>query len=224
LVKRLLREDLEQRDLRMAKKLERDELVNTDEMVAKMLFDEEKENERIRLEKQKEILQSQISYQNPYHKPYPYIPPPPPVTSDPLDIPEITTRDYMMEFKEKLKNYSLHKLFNGKVTVKSVVNIKLVNNFEEKWAEIKDKYDFDPTYSSIEIGFHGTASKNIDNICRIGLVVPGTHGVGHATDTGWYGKGIYLSPNAGLSVGYCREGGKLLVCAVIMGKRSLEDH
>jgi len=77
-------------------------------MVAKMLFDEEKEKERIRLEKQKQILQS--TYHNPYPNPYPYNPPPPPITSEPLDIPEITTRDYMMEFKEKLK-----KLFSTQI-------------------------------------------------------------------------------------------------------------
>ena len=29
---------------------------------------------------------------------------------------------------------------------------------------------------------------------------------------------MYLSPNAGLSIGYCRGGAKLLVNAVLMGK------
>ncbi len=47
---------------------------------------------------------------------------------------------------------------------------------------------------------------------------PGIGVIGHATDNGWYGKGIYLSPNASVSIGYCRGGSILLVNAVLMGK------
>ena len=50
-------------------------------------------------------------------------------------------------------------------------------------------------------------------------MVPGKKsGVAHATDEGYWGKGIYLSPNAGLSVGYCRGGKKLFICSVVRGK------
>lgn len=94
---------------------------------------------------------------------------------------------------------------------------------------LTDLCRFDPRYTRPVVAFHGTAEGNIPNILRIGLVVPGQHGVKHATDNGWYGKGdnkssitdipgIYLSPNPSLSIGYCRGGGKLLVCAVLLGK------
>jgi hypothetical protein len=48
-----------------------------------------------------------------------------------------------------------------------------------------------------------------------------THALGknvtHATDTGYWGLGIYLAPNSSLSLSYCRGGRKLLICGVLMG-------
>jgi len=57
----------------------------------------------------------------------------------------------------------------------------------------------------------------------MGLLVPGKKALGgkrvkHQTDAGWYGRGIYLSPNASTSMGYCAGGRKLLVCSVLLGK------
>jgi len=79
----------------------------------------------------------------------------------------------------------------------------------------------DPELTKSEIVFHGTAVGNIPNIIRTGLLVPGQgNEVKHATDTGYYGKGIYLSPDPAYSVAYCKgQTGKLLVCATIMGRR-----
>jgi hypothetical protein len=51
------------------------------------------------------------------------------------------------------------------------------------------------------LAFHGTAEKNIKAIAKTNFVVPGTHGVKHATDTGWYGKGIYFSEYPSYSMG-----------------------
>eukprot|EP01119_Soliformovum_irregulare_P011711 TRINITY_DN2962_c0_g1_i1.p1 TRINITY_DN2962_c0_g1~~TRINITY_DN2962_c0_g1_i1.p1 ORF type:complete len:560 (+),score=137.88 TRINITY_DN2962_c0_g1_i1:29-1708(+) len=139
-----------------------------------------------------------------------------------IEVPEIDdtgARSYMRDFSKKLRAYQLPKLFNGKVTIDKVVSQQLLDAFEQKWAEITAKYPDDFHNVEPTIAFHGTAAANIPNIVRIGLVVPGSHGVQHATDTGFYGKGIYLSPNPGLSIGYCRGSGKLLVCAVLMGRR-----
>jgi hypothetical protein len=94
------------------------------------------------------------------------------------------------------------------------------------------------------LGFHGTPEANIPNILQQGLLVPGTHGVINRTDDGtqpmpfysfllpaidvrvrargsglgYYGAGIYLSPDARTSLGYAGGCGKLLVCAVLMGR------
>jgi hypothetical protein len=69
----------------------------------------------------------------------------------------------------------------------------------------------------------GTAPANIEKIKLSGLLVPGKEypgigKIGHATDSGFWGKGIYLSPNASVSIGYCRGGSVLLINAVLMGK------
>jgi hypothetical protein len=54
---------------------------------------------------------------------------------------------------------------------------------------------------------HQHGQQNIESILDKGLLVPGKgkgKDVGHATDTGFWGGGIYLSPNSSMSVGYCR--------------------
>jgi hypothetical protein len=46
------------------------------------------------------------------------------------------------------------------------------------------------------LAFHGSMEGNFPSIMRLGLVVPGQdNNVSHATDTGFWGRGIYLSPN-----------------------------
>jgi hypothetical protein len=70
----------------------------------------------------------------------------------------------------------------------------------------------------LEIAYHGTAEANINSILEKGLLVPGKGAgmnyskfmcflcsflgkdIGHATDTGWWGGGIYLSPDHNLSM------------------------
>jgi aprataxin and PNK-like factor len=86
----------------------------------------------------------------------------------------------------------------------------------------------------------GTRGDLIPSITNKGLLVPGTApGVEHVTDSGWYppqpplsihtartaltvvvaryGCGIYLSPNPDVAQGYAADG-KMLVCAVLMGR------
>lgn len=50
---------------------------------------------------------------------------------------------------------------------------------------------------------------------HLGLCVPGTEGIKHATDTGWYGAGIYLSPDLKTAKKY---GTRVLVCSVLLGR------
>lgn len=46
-----------------------------------------------------------------------------------------------------------------------------------------------------------------------GLIVPGRDGVTHSCDTGWWGKGIYISPFHTYSMGYMYGGSKgLFLC------------
>lgn len=74
-------------------------------------------------------------------------------------------------------------------------------------------------FSDCRVCFHGTLEKNVQPIIEKGLLVPDGKTVVHSTDTGYWGKGIYVSPNPGLSVGYCRGGKSLFICSVVMGKK-----
>jgi hypothetical protein len=104
----------------------------------------------------------------------------------------------------------------GDIKIRTVVKTNLVERFVNFVTRLQAKRGIDEC--PVTMAFHGTSPYNIENILKIGLVVPGTHGVEHATDTGYWGKGIYLSPNASISVSYCRGGGELLVCAIVQGK------
>lgn len=104
----------------------------------------------------------------------------------------------------------------------------LARRFEDQFLAFKLKYNYDPLHTNVELAFHGTPAQNVNSILSKGLLVPET-GLGkkvhHTTDKGWYGKGIYLSPDPVYCSAYCKSSGKLLVCAVLMGKRySCKDN
>jgi hypothetical protein len=112
------------------------------------------------------------------------------------------------------------------VEIESILNPPLCARFEHRWKELKEAHEAEGSGIEVkpQLAYHGTAEANIEKIKRTGLLVPGKdYGpgigiIGHATDTGFWGKGIYLSPNAGLSIGYCRGGSVLLINAVLMGR------
>jgi len=104
--------------------------------------------------------------------------------------------------------------------IENVLKPELVAAFEAQWENMKKKRGHE--LSRPNIAYHGTAEQNINSILERGLLVPGRgtgKDVGHATDSGWWGGGIYLAPDPQLSIGYCRGGKKLLICSVLMGKR-----
>lgn len=104
--------------------------------------------------------------------------------------------------------------------IENVLKPELVTAFEARWNQMTKQLGKNLTVPSI--AYHGTAEANINSILEKGLLVPGKGAgkdVGHATDNGWWGGGIYLSPDHSLSIGYCGGGRKLLICSVIMGRR-----
>jgi diadenosine tetraphosphate (Ap4A) HIT family hydrolase len=103
--------------------------------------------------------------------------------------------------------------------IENILKPELVVRFEKRWGELKVLRG--QQLAQPQIAYHGTAEGNIDSILDRGLLVPGMGegtDVAHATDNGWWGKGIYLSPDSSLSIGYCRGGSKLLICSVLMGR------
>ncbi|PRP82411.1 hypothetical protein PROFUN_10111 [Planoprotostelium fungivorum] len=101
---------------------------------------------------------------------------------------------------------------------KNILRLDLATRFERKWEEMRKR---DPTVK-VQMVYHGTRNPSaVEGIMKKGLLVPGKdgNGVAHATDTGYWGKGIYTSPDANLSVGYMSgQGGGLFVCSILMGK------
>jgi len=103
--------------------------------------------------------------------------------------------------------------------IENILKPELVARFERRWNELKLARG--ETLSKPQVAYHGTAENNVNSILDRGLLVPGKgegKDVVHSTDNGWWGGGIYLSPDAGLSIGYCRGGKKLLICSALMGK------
>ncbi|KAL6080669.1 putative eukaryotic translation initiation factor subunit eif-4f [Balamuthia mandrillaris] len=117
---------------------------------------------------------------------------------------------------QTLEQYLNYK--GGNVTVKKVMKPALIKRFEQKWLEFKKKYGSHSNEAQPCLAFHGTRSHFIPSIVSKGLLVPESEpGVKHVTDSGWYGKGIYLSPDPSVSESYAL-GGKMLVCSVLMGR------
>jgi hypothetical protein len=66
--------------------------------------------------------------------------------------------------------------------------------------------------------YHGTSKANFCKIIDGNLKVPdGTH-VLHATDDGYYGKGIYTSPTTQTALAYARDGA-VFVCLALPGRQ-----
>jgi len=85
------------------------------------------------------------------------------------------------------------------------------------WVRYQQKYGIGSDEATPRIAFHGTKALRMSSIEQKGLLVPGNSGVTHATDSGWYGRGIYLSPTPSYSMAYSDDG-RLIICAVLMGK------
>jgi hypothetical protein len=101
--------------------------------------------------------------------------------------------------------------------IQRIIKPDLRKRFEALLSEYKSKYGNHSPFIKPVWAYHGTKAIRMPSIEEKGLLVPGTNGVTHATDSGWYGRGIYLSPNCDVSLGYSDDG-RLLICAVLMGK------
>jgi len=104
------------------------------------------------------------------------------------------------------------------VKIRRIIKPDLRKRFEACFTQFNNKYGANSEHSKPVWAYHGTKAARMSSIESKGLLVPGTNGVTHATDSGWYGRGIYLSPNCDVSLGYSDDG-KLLICAVLMGKK-----
>lgn len=108
---------------------------------------------------------------------------------------------------------------NSHYTIKAVeyvVNPELMAQFKQGKEDLKKMRGEELSYPVL--AFHGTKVENITKICETGFKVPGEKGFKHATDTGWYGKGVYFSEFPDYCMGYIKGADKLLLCQVLPGK------
>jgi hypothetical protein len=101
--------------------------------------------------------------------------------------------------------------------LRKVLRPDLEANFRAKWDEYKAKYPEDKNLHRPRIGFHGTKPHLLDLISETGLKVPDGEKVKHASDSGWWGKGIYTSGDPNYASGYSGDG-RVIVVAVLCGK------
>jgi hypothetical protein len=92
----------------------------------------------------------------------------------------------------------------------------------------KDKNEGKSTHIStgassakILIVYHGTAKTNFSKIVDGNLKVPDGKAVLHATDQGYYGKGVYTSPQKETALAYAARGGDgvVFVCLALPGRQ-----
>ena len=70
-----------------------------------------------------------------------------------------------------------------------------------------------------KIVYHWTSTANFEAIKDGGLKVPDGVTVHHATDTGYYGRGIYASPDPMYAQGYGHGARRVFVCLSLPGRQ-----
>lgn len=100
--------------------------------------------------------------------------------------------------------------------VEYVVNPVLMRRFQKARQKLRKVRGEKMSYPVL--AFHGTKENNIHSICNTGFRVPGEENFEHATDTGYYGRGVYFSEYPSYSMTYIRGASKLLLCQVLPGK------
>jgi len=214
----------EDRDSEYARKLASESLyINSDEAIARQLAqDDEDEMKRMEEAKRKKVIEEEkrrteaevrriqeeearkVSAEKSREE-----------TEKALQIASMDPESYHLIPDTGLLKNTLTK-YNG-CEIRRIIKPDLRVRFETCLTQFKSKYGANSPLSKPVWAYHGTKAARMSSIEQKGLLVPGASGVTHATDSGWYGRGIYLSPNCDVSLGYSDDG-RLLICAVLMGK------
>ena len=96
------------------------------------------------------------------------------------------------------------------IAVRSVVNF----DHSVPWLERHAREVSANGSAKILIVFHGTAKHNFRSIIDSNLKVPDGQEVKHATDEGYFGKGIYTSPSISYASAYGKGNPKVIAALV----------
>ncbi|KAI3383281.1 hypothetical protein SNEBB_009976 [Seison nebaliae] len=105
--------------------------------------------------------------------------------------------------------------------VEYIVSPNLIENFQKTKLEFEKKYPENEKYSSPILAFHGTDVGNIESICQNGFFTQKSKKFYHATDSGYWGGGVYFSEYPNYSMSYIKGATKILLCQVLLGKSYL---
>ncbi|XP_065177624.1 uncharacterized protein LOC135808369 [Sycon ciliatum] len=106
--------------------------------------------------------------------------------------------------------------------VENILKDDLARRFESCWNKMRTAYwhsvrrKIDNFQCEPVMAFHGTNERNLPNIVKQGLVVPGTKPGVTVQHGSYLGVGIYTSPSIELSLGYSSRL-RVIVCAVLLG-------
>ncbi len=134
---------------------------------------------------------------------------------DPSSPEQVLYRLAESQFLRMLANLPQGRSYSVK-QIEYYVNPKLEKRFEKKKKEYDERYG--PKGHESRLVFHGTLAASIDSIMTGGFRLDR---VGSATDSGWYGAGIYFSEQTAMSINYDKSGQRLILCQCLLGKPAI---
>lgn len=121
-------------------------------------------------------------------------------------------------YVKNLKDYS----YNIALNLDRIIDIKKIQHSNE----VCDRFNVMANkYGNVRTVFHGTPSKNNDNIISKGFKLSS---VGVSTGFGCYGRGMYFANNVCSSLTYSCIDNKInrtfFLCRIVLGKTYMCDH
>lgn len=150
------------------------------------------------------------------------------------DIPEehtcvkVATRFRQALSSENVGDLAAARLYQLKeeasgATGEALDNTNLVRDFAQRGRLMFE--DGGAERASVRVVYHWTPERNFTNIVSGGLKVPGaSNGVAHQTDSGFYGEGIYTSPEFEMYRGYGHGASRCFLCLCLPGRRFPAHH
>lgn len=104
----------------------------------------------------------------------------------------------------------------------TIINWAFTVKFIVRFFQIADKRGIELALP--EVVYHWTAVKNMHLVVDGNLKVPDGVSVFHATDDGWYGRGVYSSPNPTRFKAYGDGAKKTCMCLAVLGKTYVASY
>jgi len=118
--------------------------------------------------------------------------------------------------------YKIVRMFRGHTKYVTIVNWTFTVKFIVKFMNIADKRGIELALP--ELVYHWSSVEKMPLIVASNLKVPDGVTVFHATDDGWYGRGVYTSPNPTKFRAYGDDALKTCMCLAVLGKTYVASY